>query len=228
MKLTYLGHSSVMISTNHGSRIIIDPYHLKVNKTFPKVKSDVVLISHLHPDHNAPHLVMGNPKVLRRTTDSLASFEIKFDKEVIEFLAIPSFHDNLEGKKYGPNTIWFFVVDGIRVAHCGDLGHILKEQQINQIGGIVDVLIAPVGGGGYTIGPSEILILMEQLKAMICIPIHYKTSYTPWIASSWDEINYPSIQVCNDYFVTINSLPELPKILVFPEEIWQQIPESID
>ncbi|MCS7164812.1 MAG: MBL fold metallo-hydrolase [Candidatus Calescibacterium sp.] len=228
MRLAYLGHSSILIITSKGSKIIIDPYNLKVNRKFPKVESDIVLISHEHPDHNGALLVKGSPKILRRTSNFLSSFEIKTSKnEVIEFLAVPSFHDGFEGKKLGPNTIWVFTVDGIKVAHCGDLGHTLKENQIKEIG-IVDVLIAPIGGGDYTIGPKEFLVVMEQLKSMISIPIHYKTSYTPWIKVSVDEIRYPGIQTFDDYVIYIQSLPELPKVFVFPEEVWQKIPEEIN
>jgi len=228
MKLVYLGHSSILFVTRRGSRIVIDPYNLKVNKKFPQLSADVVLISHLHPDHNGSHLVGGNPKVLRRTTEFLSSFEVKTSKnEIIEFLAVPSFHDEMEGRKYGPNTIWVFSIDGIRIAHCGDLGHILKEQQIKEIG-VVDILVAPIGGGGYTIGPKEFLIVMEQLKSMISIPVHYKTSFTSWINCTLDDINYPGKQVLQDFYVVVQSLPQLPKIFIFPEEVWDKIPEIID
>lgn len=228
MKIIYLGHSSVLIKTTKGSKIVIDPYNLKVNRKFPLVEADIVLVSHGHPDHNGAFLVKGNPKVLRRTTDFLSSFEMKTDKgEVIEFIAVPTFHDNFEGRKYGPNTIWVFTIEGIKVAHCGDLGHTLKENQLKEIG-VVDVLIAPVGGGEYTIGPKEFLIVMEQLKSMIAIPVHYKTSFTPWIHSSVDEINFPGKEILEDYWIEIRTLPQLPKIFVFPESVWSKIPEQIN
>ena len=227
MKLIYLGHSSVLIVTKKGSRILIDPYNLKVTKKFPTVTSDIVLISHDHPDHNAGYLVKGSPQILKRKTNFLSSFEIKTSKnEIIEFLAIPSFHDKQEGKKLGPNTIWVFSVDGLKIAHCGDLGHTLKEEHTKQMG-FIDILIAPIGGGNYTIDPKEFLIIMEQSKAMISIPVHYKTEYTNWITSTPDEISFPGKEILSDYTIEINNLPSLPKVFVFPPEIWNQIPQEI-
>lgn len=228
MKLSYLGHSSFLITTKKGTKIVIDPYTLKVNKRFPSVSAEIVLISHNHPDHNGAHLVKNNPKILRRTTDYLSSFEIKtLNNEIIEFIGIPCFHDKFEGKKYGPNTIWVFSCDGIKLAHLGDLGHTLKEQQIKEVG-IVDVMIAPIGGGGYTLDPKEFLVVMEQLKAMIAIPVHYKTQYTPWISSSLEEIQFPGKEVFSNYEIEINSLTPLPKVFIFPEEVWDKIPEEIN
>ncbi|MFN4219587.1 MAG: MBL fold metallo-hydrolase [bacterium] len=228
MKLSYLGHSSFLVTTKKGTKIVIDPYNLKVNRKFPFVSAEIVLISHNHPDHNGAHLVKDNPKVLRRTTDYLSSFEIKSsNNEIIEFTSIPSFHDKFEGKKYGPNTIWVFSCDGIKIAHLGDLGHTLKEQQTKEMG-IIDVMIAPIGGGDYTLNPKEFLIVMEQIKAMIAIPVHYKTKYTPWISSSLEELEFPGKEVFNTYEIEINSLPSLPKVFIFPEEVWDKIPEEID
>lgn len=228
MKLSYLGHSSFLITTKKGTKMVIDPYNLKVNRKFPSVSAEIVLISHNHPDHNGAHLVKNNPKILRRTTDYLSSFEIKTaNNEIIEFISIPSFHDKLEGKKYGPNTIWVFSCDGIKIAYLGDLGHILKEQQIKEMG-IIDVMIAPIGGGDYTLDPKEFLVVMEQLKAMIAIPVHYKTQYTPWISCSLEELQFPGKEVFSNYEIEVNSLPSLPKVFIFPEEVWDKIPEEIN
>jgi len=227
MKLTYLGHSSILITTQRGSRIVIDPYKFKVNKEFPKVEADIVLISHEHPDHNAAFLIQGKPIILRRTTNYLSSFEIKTPKgETIEFLAVPTFHDSIEGKKLGPNTVWVFNVDGLRIAHFGDIGHTLRENQTKEIG-IVDIMIAPIGGGSYTISPKEFLIIMEQVKAIISIPVHFKTSFTPWIEETPENLTFPGKEILNNYFISFFQLPSLPKVYVFTEEVWKSLPEVI-
>ena len=66
-----------------------------------------------------------------------------------------------------------FDIDGIKVCHMGDLGHILTERQIEEIGS-VDVLLIPVGGY-YTIDAKQAVEVMNQLKPKITIPMHYKT-----------------------------------------------------
>lgn len=235
MKLYYLGHSSFLIESRKGYRIAIDPYHLKVSKTYPEVSAELVLITHEHPDHNAYWLIKNvktddkelQPKVLKRTTDFVSSFEIKTStNDLIEFLAIPTFHDKFEGKRLGPNTIWTFYVDGIKITHCGDLGHLLKDKDLKIIGS-TDVLIAPIGGGDYTINFREFLVLMEQLKSIISIPVHFKTKYTLWISDSVDVIDFPSVEILDDFIFNILALPPIPKVYVFNENVWDKIPNKI-
>jgi len=235
MKLYYLGHSSFLIESKKGIRIVIDPYHLKVNKKFPEVSAEVVLITHEHPDHNGYWLIKPfkiedkeiQSKTLKRTTNFVSFFEIKTTtNDIIEFTAVPSFHDKLEGKKLGPNTIWTFYIDGIKITHVGDLGHLLKDQDLKIIG-TTDILIAPIGGGDYTINFKEFLILMDQLKSIVSIPVHYKTKYTPWISDSLDIVDFPAIEKLDDYILNLFTIPPIPKIYLFPEEVWDKIPEKI-
>ena len=56
----------------------------------------------------------------------------------------------------------------------GDLGHLLSDDQVRQIGP-VDVLMIPVGGV-YTINGSKAKEVMAQLKPrMYVLPMHYGT-----------------------------------------------------
>ena len=64
-------------------------------------------------------------------------------------------------------------IDGVKVGHLGDLGHVLSEEEVTALG-TVDVLLAPVGGY-YTIGPEEAKRTAEALGAKVIIPMHYKT-----------------------------------------------------
>ena len=63
----------------------------------------------------------------------------------IKFNGIAAFHDENQGKKRGPNIVFCFEVDGVRICHLGDLGHMLSDKHIAQIGK-VDVLLTPMGG----------------------------------------------------------------------------------
>src|SRR5262249_25362071 len=63
-------------------------------------------------------------------------------------------------------------VDGFRIVHLGDLGHLLSKDQIKKIGA-VDILMIPVGGV-YTINGTEAKKVVEQLKPKYYIlPMHY-------------------------------------------------------
>jgi L-ascorbate metabolism protein UlaG (beta-lactamase superfamily) len=74
----------------------------------------------------------------------------------------------------GRNAVFIVEMDGLRIVHLGDLGHLLTKEQIEKIGP-VDVLMVPIGGV-YTINGSEARQVIEQLKPkMYVLPMHYGT-----------------------------------------------------
>jgi L-ascorbate metabolism protein UlaG (beta-lactamase superfamily) len=88
--------------------------------------------------------------------------------------AVGVYHDEDLGKKRGLNTVFLFEVGGIRIAHLGDLGHLLTDQQLSAIGS-VDVVLVPVGGF-FTIDARQATRVIDQLRPrLIVVPMHYKT-----------------------------------------------------
>jgi L-ascorbate metabolism protein UlaG (beta-lactamase superfamily) len=128
---------------------------------------DLLLITHEHLDHNGVEAIAGEPVTLRSTAGHLES-------PIGEVLAVASEHDEAAGTQRGPNTIFVFTLDGVRVAHFGDFGQSeLREEQANAIGEL-DVVILPVGGGP-TIGASGAAALVERLAPKWVVPMHYRT-----------------------------------------------------
>jgi L-ascorbate metabolism protein UlaG (beta-lactamase superfamily) len=74
----------------------------------------------------------------------------------------------------GKNAVFIVEVDGLRIVHLGDLGHLLTREQIKEIGP-VDVLMIPVGGV-YTLNGADAKEVVAQLKPKkYIIPMHYGT-----------------------------------------------------
>ena len=179
MLVRYLGHSSFLIFSSKGSSIVTDPYGTNIGYTFPVISADVILVSHEHQDHNATWRVGGNPVVVKRTSEFPVEHEVNVEKfkEKILFRGIPSFHDKYQGRRKGPNTIWVWHMEGVRYVYLGDLGHILTDKQVQEIGGDADVLFLPVGGG-TTLSPMEAALVINQLTPKLVFPMHYKTNVT--------------------------------------------------
>lgn len=164
MDITYLGHSSFRIKTQKLS-IVLDPYDPKtVGLKFPKVKGDLVTISHHHKDHD----FVDGVKEYRKVIDGPGEYELSG----VTIIGLSFWHDNKKGKERGRNTAYIFEADGIRLLHLGDLGHLLTEKDINAIGEI-NVLFVPVGGE-YTIGPTEAVNIIKSIEPAITIPMHYQ------------------------------------------------------
>lgn len=177
MKVKWLGHSSFLITSASGTRIITDPYATGGNIQYGEINepADVVTVSHEHGDHNNVASIKGNPKVIRETAEAMG----------MKFKGISTHHDDVQGEKRGSNTVLCFEVDGVKVCHMGDLGHPLTDKQAAEIGKI-DVLLIPVGGN-YTIDAGIASRICDQLKPGVTIPMHFKNEKCTFPINAVDE-----------------------------------------
>lgn len=146
-----------------------DPFSSEIGLDFPKTTADIVTVSHQHHDHNN---VSGVAGTIRRTEPFVISGPGEYEIAGVFIYGIPSFHDNEAGAKRGGNTIYIISMDGIRLAHLGDLGHRLNDHQLEEING-VDILMIPVGGN-YTLSASEAVGVIGQIEPKIVLPMHYR------------------------------------------------------
>ena len=77
------------------------------------------------------------------------------------------------GMLRGKNTVFVVSMDGVCIAHLGDLGHLLNATQVKMMGKI-DVLLVPLGQGGYRIGTEDALKIVDSVKPKVVIPYHYR------------------------------------------------------
>ncbi|MFC1912307.1 MBL fold metallo-hydrolase [Chloroflexota bacterium] len=166
MKIKWLGHATFLITSDAGIKIITDPYVPTDELRYGEISESayIVTVSHDHFDHNNVASVRGKPEVARGTT------EVKG----IKFRSIATYHDESQGEKRGKNTVFCFELDGIKICHLGDLGHLLTDKQASEIGE-VDILLIPVGGF-YTIDASAATKVCDRLKPRVIIPMHFKTN----------------------------------------------------
>jgi len=165
MKIKWLGHATFLITSDTGIKIITDPYMPTDELRYGEINepADIVTVSHDHFDHNNVASVRGKPEVVRGTA------EVKG----IKFRGITTYHDEFQGEKRGKNTVFCFELDGLKICHLGDLGHLLTDKQASEIGE-VDILLIPVGGF-YTIDALVASQVCGWLKPKAIIPMHFKT-----------------------------------------------------
>lgn len=156
MKIKYLGHACFQLLSENQS-IVIDPYSDgSVPGLAPlRVEANAVYCSHQHADHNGVSCV-----------------EFDGDDSDFERTQIASWHDDQQGALRGPNTIQVFECEGQRVAHLGDLGCALDDEQRAQLTDL-DALLIPVGGY-FTIDAKQAAQIVSELQPKCVIPMHYK------------------------------------------------------
>jgi L-ascorbate metabolism protein UlaG (beta-lactamase superfamily) len=170
MKVKWYGHAAFLITSDQGTKIMTDPYEPGAfggQLSYGKIRDqvDIVLTSHDHADHNYTKDLPGTPQIVKGSGPQTS--------KGISMKGIPTYHDPSKGSERGTNTIFTFKVDQVQLCHLGDLGHLLSDKELAEIGP-VDILLIPVGGF-FTIDPKEATRVAEQMKPKILIPMHFKT-----------------------------------------------------
>jgi L-ascorbate metabolism protein UlaG (beta-lactamase superfamily) len=177
MRMRWFGQSTFLLAGELS--VLIDPFGA-VGETFAArgisfaypppsgVTADLVLITHEHADHNAAEIVAGDPVVIRSTAGTL-------DSPIGRVVAVASEHDDAAGTLRGPNTIFSFVLGGLRCCHLGDFGQGALRPEQRAALGTVDVLFVPAGGGP-TVGGESAAALVRAIAPRLVVPMHYRTA----------------------------------------------------
>ncbi len=170
MKIKYYGHAAFLITSDQGTKIILDPYEPGAfggQLSYGKIndQADLVLTSHDHADHNYTKGLPGTPQIVKGSGSKTT--------KGISIRGVSTYHDPSKGSERGANTIFTLTIDQLQLCHLGDLGHLLSDKELAEIGP-VDILLIPVGGF-FTIDPKEATRVSELIKPKVLIPMHFKT-----------------------------------------------------
>ena len=209
LRIRWHGHSCFEITND--VTLVTDPHDGKsIGIPHPDVTSDIILVSHNHYDHNSVESVVKEKSVvvMDETAKIVSGVRIK---------GIRSFHDENDGRKRGSNLIYLFSMDDIAFCHLGDLGHLLDEDAVQQIGN-VDILFTPVGGN-FTIDSAKAWEIISSIKPRIVVPMHYKFDGLSLpineVDSFLEKSNFKILHVGNEVHIGRGDLPSDFEIWVF-------------
>ncbi len=210
MKIKFIGHACFLIETQ-GLKIMTDPYDKSLPYDFPDgIEVDIVTVSHDHFDHSATNRVKVKREILKDPTDK--------EIEEVKFKSKSFYHDEEMGKRRGKNALFLIEGEGIKILHCGDLGHIPNEKEISEFKNI-DIILIPVGGY-FTIDAKKADEVIKILNPKIVIPMHYKTKKLDFPIAPLDEFlkNKESIHKLNSLELEIDksNIDNYKGIVVFP------------
>ena len=175
IRLKWHGHSCFSLS-NSKYTLVLDPYKSDMIGYPPlKLNAHVMLASHQHQDHNyqpAVHFLPAPENILHQINHS-KDWPENADPNIFWYKTIHTKHDASGGKERGENTVHIIHTAGLTIAHLGDLGHLLSDNQAKDFGKL-DLLLIPVGGH-FTIDAGHALKTIKQLDPRNVAPMHYKT-----------------------------------------------------
>lgn len=198
MKITYIGHATVLIESTHGN-ILTDPWftqgpHLLRRKRMPALDPsqlpgiDYILLSHEHFDHFDPRSLItlsGHSTVIvhRGLGNKVKHFGFEHVKELfpwesfansfLEITAVPASHSRY--------SLGFVISYEKTIYFAGDTTLIPKDFQKIGRDFSVDLAILPIGGVKVlglqkkVMNPEDALKAIELINPAKVLPVHWGT-----------------------------------------------------
>jgi len=171
MELTWYGRTCIRLR-GKDAVVVADPYPSVVGPTGRGISADIVTFSH-PDDHPLPRakgrLSRDGATVLPASLEDAFVLDGPGEYEVKHVLitGLRTYRDDQRGAQRGRNVVFVIELDGLRTIHLGDIGHLLTEEKLGDIGE-VDIACIPVGGALSAPKAAE---LIAQLEPRIVIPM---------------------------------------------------------
>jgi Predicted Zn-dependent hydrolases of the beta-lactamase fold len=197
-RVTWLGHSTMLVQTAKGTNILIDPF-IGGNPSYPKSfslpsKIDYILLTHGHGDHISDAV----PVAAKHGSTVVAIYELAAyigKKGVADTIGmnlggtvqlndvaatmVEAKHSSAAQDEHGVHEVGIatgFVLtveDGTVLYHSGDTAVFGDMALIKELYGPRIVMI-PIGGH-YTMGPREAALAVKLLGPEVVLPMHFGT-----------------------------------------------------
>jgi L-ascorbate metabolism protein UlaG (beta-lactamase superfamily) len=168
LDVTWNGQSCFTLKDSVDRTVVIDPFDDTVGYGTLRVFADALFITHHHFDHDNRRAV--RPRL--KNVDVMESTGTMTVANGLQVTGLASAHDKENGAINGPNTIFLFVIGGLRCVHMGDVGTPVLTDFEKKMIGKVDILFIPVGGV-TTLNAQEAKQVVDELKPSIVFPMHY-------------------------------------------------------
>lgn len=161
-ELEYKGGNAVVLSTKK-STLVIDPKLSVVGLKDLKVKDQIEVVTE--------DRFRVNDSDARVVIDGPGEYEV--GDFTIRGIAATRHIDTPEQEKL--STIYHIECGDVRLAVLGNIQAKLTEEQYESIG-VIDILVLPVGGGGYTLDATSATSIVRSVEPKVVVPVHYAGS----------------------------------------------------
>lgn len=168
MDIQFYGANCLTLTTKQG-RIVVDDNLTELGAKSPAKAGDIAIFTGAHGEPTqAPKILIDQPG--------------EFDVSGVSIYGIAA-RSHMDEASQRSATMYKFIFDDMRILVTGHIYPDLTDKQLEQIG-MIDVMIVPVGGNGYTLDGVGAAKVVKQVEPKLVIPTHYENS----------KLNYPMPQ----------------------------------
>lgn len=197
-RITWLGHSTVLIQTPAGANLLVDPF-IAQNPKYPKdfnlpSRIHAILLTHGHGDHMSDVV----PVAKRHGATVVAIYELaayvggkgvsetigmnlggSVEIEDVTATMVDAKHSAGAQDEQGIHYVGvaagfvFTIADGPVLYHAGDTT-VFRDMKVIRELYRPKVAMLPIGGH-YTMGPREAALAVRYLEPQVVLPLHFGT-----------------------------------------------------
>jgi L-ascorbate metabolism protein UlaG (beta-lactamase superfamily) len=173
VEITWYGGTCVRLK-GRDAVVVADAYPAIVGPTGRGITGDIVTYS--HPDDAPAAKAKGRRSrdggtVIPSSLDPAFVLDGPGEYEVRGVLVtgVRTYRDDERGGSRGNGTAFVVELDGMHTIHLGDIGHLLTEETVGDIGE-VDIACVPVGGALSATKAAELIAQLDP-KMVVAMPV---------------------------------------------------------
>ena len=163
MDITWYGHSCFRVTERGRAAIVMDPFDADLGYEVPRLKAEIVTVSHDAPGHNNVDAVRGVKHIIAGPGE--------YEIGGVFITGVTTFDPTQENPRR--NVVYVFDFNGLTLVHLGDLDHVPDQRMVDALGS-ADVVLLPVGGGS-ALSSSQAAEVVSLLEPRIVVPMHFQT-----------------------------------------------------
>lgn len=162
LDVEYKGGNTVVLKTKN-TTVVVDPKRSVFGGKDTLEKGAIELVTESRFQIGSPdaHIILDGPG--------------EYEVEDFSIRGIPAKRHIDQETAGNESTIYRVEAGDVKLAVVGNIAGPLDDDQLEAVG-VVDILIVPVGGGGYTLDATAAVALVRTIDPRVVIPVHYNDS----------------------------------------------------
>jgi L-ascorbate metabolism protein UlaG (beta-lactamase superfamily) len=173
MEITWYGQTCVRLR-GRDAVVVADAYQSVVGPTGRGITADIATYSHADDAPLAKakgRRTHGGGTVLPSSLES--SFAVdgpgEYEARHVLVTGVRTYRDDTKGATRGKGTAFVVELDGLHTVHLGDVGHLLTQEELGDIGS-VDIACVPVGGNLNATRTAELIAQLDP-RIVVAMPL---------------------------------------------------------